>query len=66
MVVTAVSTAGSCLSEFWFQSFQNWQSEVPGRLLDRGAVNLPAPARVSRVQARCCCARRDRECLSQS
>ena len=36
---------------------------VPGGLFARGAVDLPAPARVSGIQARCRCAQRDRKQL---
>ena len=39
-------------SRFWFESFQNWQSEYPGGLCSRGAVDLPSTAGLTGVQAR--------------
>ena len=48
----AVSLYGYMTSErFWFESFQNWQSEFLGDRRDGGLSHLPAPARLARVEA---------------
>ena len=38
-------------AQFWFESFQNWQSRVPRGRGDRRRVGLPAAARLGRVEA---------------
>ena len=50
-------------SQFWFESFQNWQSEFLAVAVDRRRLGLPAPARLRRVEAGRRAARRDRHLI---
>ena len=47
-------------ARFWFESFQNWQSEFLAIALDGVAGGVPATAMVAGVEARARAARRDR------
>ena len=45
---------------FWFESFQNWQSEFLSVGVDGLVQRLPEAALVAGIETRACAARRDR------